>query len=206
MKHNNTPKHCDWQPIVPSHVGSSFIKGYLYGTYIVGFAILFLAVTGILTLDERVAPFLKFANTNLVPNPSLITSFMILLFSILAFVVCTSTLIVVHEILHIICFPKFWRKDVIKVHLTVSNGISVHSNQELSKKRAILVFIFPFITLSVILLLCSLLVQNEAIALLFKLVAVANFIMSSFDLRAAFYLLRLPHNVIVRGGGYRFPK
>ena len=189
-------KH-NWKPIIPNHVNHSYVKGYIYGMYVFGFTAFFLLITGAHRSFDVMRSFIYAEAVNILSGT--ISHILFLLI----FLIFIAILIVLHEIIHIVCLPKFWIKGNVKVNVSISKGIYVHNaNMILTRNRVLLTVSSSFLLMSVVFFLLSFFTNREIMSHLLIITATVNFIVSAFDLRTIFYLLKLPQSVMICNGNY----
>ena len=112
-------------------------------------------------------------------------------------------IIPVHELLHLSCFPRFGlsKKSFIGFWPRVF-GVYVYYDGELSRNRAILISACPFVVLSIIPLLGSIVIPNVSVFIV--AVSYLNCLLCSVDLISIFLLVRqVPSDALVRSKGYQ---
>lgn len=108
-------------------------------------------------------------------------------------------LLIVHELLHLVMIPHFLKSRNTFIGLTPFGGY-VHTEEELSKPRYILITITPFVVLS--LLLPLVLGVLGILTPTIKALILLNSMSSSVDILAFFLLLfQIPKNATLRNNG-----
>ncbi|MCL2187450.1 MAG: DUF3267 domain-containing protein [Defluviitaleaceae bacterium] len=187
-----TPK-----PIIPNISTGCFTRGYNFGvahTFL--FVLLTMMIDGVTAVQVTAAWVHMLFGENLhltIEIPVTVISGLGLFFAI----------IIVHELLHILCFPRFWAKGNLQIIMTFNKGIMVNNRGvTMTKLRTIFCAAFPFLVLSVGLLVISIYTTSRIFTSFLRLIVLLNFLASSFDLRTIFYLLKLPKNALIIDGNY----
>ncbi|MFC7321272.1 DUF3267 domain-containing protein [Halobacillus campisalis] len=104
------------------------------------------------------------------------------LLSLLYFLFLIFILVVVHEGIHLLCVPKFLKSKKTYAGLTFFGGY-VYTEEELTKKRFLLITLAPFVILSILtpFMLGFLGVMNSTL----KILAIINAAASSVDVLGA---------------------
>ncbi len=114
-------------------------------------------------------------------------------------IVWIFVLIIVHELLHLVIIPNFHKSNKTFIGFTPFGGY-VHTEEELSKPRFILITITPFIVLSILLPLV--LSVFGLLTTTIKALILLNSMSSSVDILAfVLIVFQVPRNATLRNNG-----
>jgi hypothetical protein len=190
-----------WKPIIPSISTVCFTKGYVFGNvYTMSIVLIAVIINAVESIQTIVSPLHGIVGE----NPSVVAQSFINIFSFLVLLILTT---IIHEALHIISVPKFWVKGNLQVVVTLNRGIIVNNvGVTMTMTRTIFTVGLPIFVLTFALFVVSLFTNNLFATSILQMSALLNLLISSFDLRTLFYLLRLPKNALVKDGNYILPQ
>jgi hypothetical protein len=123
--------------------------------------------------------------------------FVLSIISILLFI--TITIAFLHELIHILSFPKKFKKAIVIVDLPFT--ISVVYNDELKKSNYLKTLICPVLVLSILISILCILIKSIYI---FAWLMTINITLASSDIFSFFYILKkVPSNAYLFGNYYR---
>ena len=187
-----------WKPIIPFLDAHSYAKGFIFGQCYTLFIILVAIRFDYTSIVASVFLIFSTLVEGTILINALIPSFVIFFLAIFGITV------VLHECAHIVYFPQFWKKNNIKIRFSFTKGISVsNSSVNMSKNRAIFCVLSPVLALSFVLFVTTFFVYLGASTYFLKMIAICNLLISAFDIRATFYLFRLPKRSVICNGNYR---
>ena len=194
-------KSDNWKPIIPNIDPHSYSKGYMFG-----FVYAFLIVLVTILIDGITA--IQIVTTSIHDifgeNLPLIVQTLI---TISSYLISLIFITIIHELLHVICFPKFWARGNLQIIISLTKGILINNRgTSMTKARAIFSVGFPFAVLSIALFIVSLFTSGSITTSLLRICALLNLLISSFDLRTIFYLGKLPTNALIKDGNYTLQK
>ena len=123
--------------------------------------------------------------------------FLLLVMAIMFFVIVI--MVVIHELAHLLCFPKHLKNSIIIVGLPLT--ISAEFGIWIKRKDKLISLIFPVITIQMVIIVISLIFHN---GVLFLWLSLMNVALSSSDIHAFLYVLKnVPANSSMFGNYYR---